>query len=130
MAFTILVNLFQMIREKLSAATVILLAFTGKNLRNFHVRKNAILLKCDWPRKSNWDQKFYDWLKKSSRLNLQFIKIDNKKNTFSYQTCVPRPPSGLNNFGRLLTDGLCSEVIIVIKVQVVIDRRSILGGRC
>jgi F-box protein 39 len=76
-----------MIREKLSAATVILLAFTGKNLRNFHVRKNAILLKCDWPRKSTWDEKFYDWLKKSSRLKVSqnFVKLlIEKKNSIGY----------------------------------------------
>ena len=40
-----------MIRERVSSSTVLLLAFTAKNLRYFYVRKNAIILKSDWPQK-------------------------------------------------------------------------------
>ena len=35
-----------MIRERVSSSTVLLLAYTGKNLRYLHVRRNAIILKC------------------------------------------------------------------------------------
>lgn len=56
-----------MIRERVSSATVLLLAYTGKNLRYFYVRRNAIVLKCDWPKNPNWEDTFYQWLKVSSR---------------------------------------------------------------
>ena len=56
-----------MIRERISSATVLLLAYTGANLRYFHVRKNAIILKCDWMKQPEWSWEFYNWLKKNSR---------------------------------------------------------------
>ncbi len=56
-----------MIRERISSATVLLLAYTGKNLRYFHVRRNAVILRCDWPRNPEWSLEFYSWLRKSSR---------------------------------------------------------------
>ena len=47
-----------MTRERISSSTVLLLAFTAKNLRYFYVRRNAIILKCDWKQKevllTNW----------------------------------------------------------------------------
>ena len=66
-----------MVRERVSSATVLLLAFTGKNLRYFHVRKNAIVLKCDWPHNPAWDDGFYQWLRASSRLTFSpcFLKL-------------------------------------------------------
>ena len=39
-----------MIRERISSSTVLLLAYTAKNLRYFYVRKNAIILRSDWPK--------------------------------------------------------------------------------
>eukprot|EP00092_Neocalanus_flemingeri_P001028 GFUD01001097.1.p1 GENE.GFUD01001097.1~~GFUD01001097.1.p1 ORF type:complete len:570 (-),score=89.29 GFUD01001097.1:101-1810(-) len=56
-----------MIRERISTSTVLLLAYTGKNLRYFHLRRNAIILKCDWPKSPDWSDEFYAWLKRSSR---------------------------------------------------------------
>ena len=47
--FLIIITI-QMIRERISSSTVLLLAYTGKNIRYFYVRRNAILLKCDWPK--------------------------------------------------------------------------------
>jgi hypothetical protein len=61
------INIVQMIRERISTSTVLLLAYTGKNLRYFYVRRNAVILKCDWPRNPDWSSEFYDWLKRSSR---------------------------------------------------------------
>lgn len=55
------------IREKVSTATILLLAKTAINLRFFDVRRNAVVLKCDWPRNPEWSQEFYEWLKISSR---------------------------------------------------------------
>ena len=71
-----------MIRERVSSSTVLLLAYTGKNLRYLHVRRNAIILKCgmktfeslftfilrcEWPRSPDWSEEFYTWLRRSSR---------------------------------------------------------------
>lgn len=56
-----------MITERVSTATVLLLAFTGKNLRYFYVRGNAVILKCDWPRNPEWSDEFYEWLRSNSR---------------------------------------------------------------
>lgn len=55
------------LREKVSTATLLLLAKTATNLRFFHVRRNAIVQKCDWPRNPEWSEEFYKWLKLSSR---------------------------------------------------------------
>ena len=73
-----------MIRERISSSTVLLLAYTGKNLRYLHIRRNAIILKCgikdfyqkiiisiflrcDWPQSPDWSEEFYSWLRRSSR---------------------------------------------------------------
>ena len=56
-----------MIRERISSATVLLLAYTGTNLRYLYVRRNAIVLKCDWPKNSDWTSEFYDWLRRNSQ---------------------------------------------------------------
>lgn len=55
------------IREKVSTATLLLLAKAGINLRFFHVRQKAIVQKCDWPRNPDWSEDFHEWLKISSR---------------------------------------------------------------
>lgn len=55
------------IREKVSTATLLLLAKTAINLRFFNVRRNAVVQKCDWPRNPEWSDDFYEWLKISSR---------------------------------------------------------------
>ena len=55
------------IRERISSATVLLLAYTGKNLRYFHVRRNAIILKCEWKQNPEWTDDFYEWLRQNSR---------------------------------------------------------------
>lgn len=56
-----------MIRERISTATVLLLAKTGCNLQNLMIRRNAVILRCDWPRSPDWSEEFYQWLKVSSR---------------------------------------------------------------
>lgn len=55
------------IREKVSTSTLLLLAKTAINLRFFNVRKNAIVLKCDWPKNPDWTEEFFEWLKISSK---------------------------------------------------------------
>ena len=56
-----------LIRERISSSTILLLAYTGKNLRYFHVRRNAIILRMDWPKSPEWSWDFYKWLKKTCR---------------------------------------------------------------
>lgn len=55
------------VRERISTATVLLLAKTGRNLQNFIIRRNAVILRCDWPRSPDWSDEFYQWLQVSSR---------------------------------------------------------------
>lgn len=55
------------IREKISTATLLLLAKTAINLRFFNVRRHAVVQKCDWPKNPEWSEEFYEWLKISSR---------------------------------------------------------------
>ncbi|GLV34387.1 uncharacterized protein CBL_00314 [Carabus blaptoides fortunei] len=55
------------IRERVSTSTLLLLAYTAKNLRYFYVRRNAVILRCDWPRNPEWSDEFYTWLKVNSR---------------------------------------------------------------
>ncbi|KAB7507701.1 hypothetical protein Anas_03379 [Armadillidium nasatum] len=56
-----------MIREKISTSTVLLLTYTAKNLQYLFVRKNALILKADWPCSPDWTPEFYTWLCKNSR---------------------------------------------------------------
>lgn len=56
-----------MVRERISTATVLLLAYTGQNLRFLHVRRNAVILRRDWPRSPEWSDTFYEWLSAACR---------------------------------------------------------------
>ncbi|CAH0555831.1 unnamed protein product [Brassicogethes aeneus] len=55
------------VTERISTATVLLLAYTGKNLKWLHIRKNAVIIKTDWPKSPDWTEEFYSWLKTNSR---------------------------------------------------------------
>ncbi|XP_059487557.1 uncharacterized protein LOC132203657 [Neocloeon triangulifer] len=55
------------VRERISTATVLLLAYTGLNLRFLHVRRNAVVLRRDWPRSPEWSDTFYKWLSTACR---------------------------------------------------------------
>lgn len=59
--------LLQIIREKISTSTVILLARTALNLRYFYVRRNAVIIRCDWPRNPDWSEEFYKSLRNASK---------------------------------------------------------------
>ena len=82
-----------MIRERVSSATVLLLAYTGKNLRYFHVRRNAIILRCDWPKSPEWTWEFYSWLQRSSRyqkLRTKSYILSNNQNVSNNRNQVYR----------------------------------------
>ena len=55
------------IRERVSTATVMIVAKEAKALRTFHVRKNAVLIKSDWPRPDFWSDEDYSSLVKAAR---------------------------------------------------------------
>lgn len=55
------------VRERVSTATVLLLAKAGRNLKNLVIRRNAVILRCDWPRSPEWDDEFHQWLQVSAR---------------------------------------------------------------
>ncbi|ELU04989.1 hypothetical protein CAPTEDRAFT_174873 [Capitella teleta] len=55
------------INERISTATLLMLASRGQHLKELCVRKNALILKCDWPRSSDWDNEYYLWFKTTSR---------------------------------------------------------------
>ncbi|XP_076266889.1 uncharacterized protein LOC143200313 isoform X1 [Rhynchophorus ferrugineus] len=59
------------ITETISTATVLLLAYTGRNLKWFHVREKAVILECDWPKTIEWTDGFYSWLKMNSTSHQQ-----------------------------------------------------------
>lgn len=56
----------QMIREKISTCTLLLISYFGHSLKRLHVRRNAVILRCDWPRQPGWSDEFNQWLRKSS----------------------------------------------------------------
>lgn len=62
----------QVIRERISTATLILLATAAnshreRRLKRLYVRRNALLLRADWPRNHEWSDDYFTWLKTSSR---------------------------------------------------------------
>jgi len=57
----------QIIREKVSTSTLLLIARTAKNLQHLYVRRFAVILRCDWPRHPEWSDEFNKWLKRNSR---------------------------------------------------------------
>ncbi len=56
-----------LIRERVSTATLLILASEAKNLRALHVRRNAVIKRCGWPRAAHWTDDFYTWLKRCSQ---------------------------------------------------------------
>ncbi|KAK9496475.1 hypothetical protein O3M35_013238 [Rhynocoris fuscipes] len=55
------------IRERVSTATTILIAQHGKRLEKLYIRRNAVILKCDWPRNPSWTKDYHKWFKKTSK---------------------------------------------------------------
>lgn len=55
------------IRERISTATILLIATTGKNLQKLIIRRNAVIIRTDWPKSHEWSDEFYQWLKINSR---------------------------------------------------------------
>ena len=57
----------KVIRERISTATLILVAIAaGERLRRLHVRRNALLLRADWPKPADWSTDYYSSFKQIS----------------------------------------------------------------
>lgn len=65
----------QIVRQLVSSATVILIAWTGKKLQRFYIRRNCIIKRSDWPRSPDWSAEFYEWLTKSA-LNYEAMQTE------------------------------------------------------
>lgn len=57
----------QIIREKISTSTILLIASMAINLKKLYVRRNAVILRCDWPRNPEWSKEFFEWLRMASK---------------------------------------------------------------
>ncbi|XP_017777188.1 PREDICTED: F-box/LRR-repeat protein 21 [Nicrophorus vespilloides] len=55
------------ISERVSTATLLLIATTCRKLKKLHVRRNGVIKKCDWDYNQTWSDEYYQWLKDSSR---------------------------------------------------------------
>lgn len=56
-----------MIRERISTATLLLIARTAQNLRQLYVRRNQLVEECDWPQNPEWTDEFFQWLISASQ---------------------------------------------------------------
>ncbi|KAK2192320.1 hypothetical protein NP493_34g05035 [Ridgeia piscesae] len=54
------------VRERVSTATLLIIATEARALRTLHVRRNAVLLRCDWPME-DWDDEFRNLLKRTCK---------------------------------------------------------------
>jgi len=58
---------WQVVREHISTTTLILLAAAaGKRLERLYVRRNALLLRADWPKSLQWSAEYHAWLRKTA----------------------------------------------------------------
>ena len=57
----------QMIRDKISTATLLEIVTTAKSLRCLYVRRNVVMKKCDadWLNISNWSVDHHYWIKEN-----------------------------------------------------------------
>ncbi|KAF6028728.1 hypothetical protein EB796_012960 [Bugula neritina] len=54
------------VRERISTATLIILAREGTSLKKLFVRRNALLKRCDWQRMLMWDEDYYWTMRRCS----------------------------------------------------------------
>lgn len=85
-----------MVTERISTATVLLLAYTAKNLQYLHIRSNAVIKRCDWPHNSEWTDEFFDWLKFNSRSYALVEKEVSQILGYNWQMLTDRQFKALN----------------------------------
>lgn len=57
---------FQLLKDPVSTATLLLIAKAAVNLRRFYVLRDTVRCACDWPPNPDWTSSFYEWLCLSS----------------------------------------------------------------
>jgi len=55
------------IRERVSTATLLLIASRCKHVKTLVVRRNCVVKRCEWPKNVAWTDVWYDWLRYASR---------------------------------------------------------------
>jgi F-box protein 39 len=55
------------VREKISTTTALLVAHTAMNLKNFYVRRSAVILRGGWPPNLGWSDEVKNSIKEASR---------------------------------------------------------------
>lgn len=58
---------FQVVREKVSTSTVLLLVRSAPCLRELLIRRNAVIIRCDWPKNPEWSNDMHNWLRRNSK---------------------------------------------------------------
>lgn len=51
----------------MSTSTILLLAKSAPNLKDFLVRRNAVIIRCDWPKNPEWSNDMHDWIRRNSK---------------------------------------------------------------
>ncbi|RUS85133.1 hypothetical protein EGW08_007097 [Elysia chlorotica] len=90
------------IRERISTATLLLLATEGKGLKTLLVRHNALIKKCDWPQRGEFPVEFYKWLKRSS---------------LDYQMCTDEISATLRRRWRPMSDRQFMHLKIIPRLE-------------
>lgn len=53
----------QIVRERISTATILILITHVRDLKYFYVRRNAVIIRNDWPKNPSWSEENYQWIK-------------------------------------------------------------------
>lgn len=56
-----------MIRENIATSTLLLIAKSAINLRQFHILKSAVVTECNWSKNPGWTEEFFMWLQMASK---------------------------------------------------------------
>lgn len=90
------------IRERISTATLLLLAYEGRGLSTLLVRQNALIKRCDWPQRGEFPVDFYKWLKESA---------------LDYQKCTDEICATLRRRWRPMSDRQFMRLNIVPRLE-------------
>lgn len=67
------------VRDRISTATLLVISGEGvSSLRRLVVRRNAVILRSDWPRQNTWSDEYYSWLGAASR-SYEIVEVEMKK---------------------------------------------------
>ena len=90
------------IRDRISTATLLLLATEGRGLTELLVRQNALIKRCDWPQRGEFPVELYKWLKKAA---------------LDYQRCTDQICATLKRRWRPMSDRQFKQLKIVPRLE-------------